>query len=59
MEKKDKKEEKSRRGPISSAIAGAVSVGANMLREKFTEMSHEADSSKLKASANFPMIRLP
>ena len=54
---KDKKKE-SRRGPISSAIAGAVSVGANMLGEKFTELSHDAASKKLKASANFPMIRL-
>ncbi|WP_394351843.1 PQQ-dependent sugar dehydrogenase, partial [Pontibacter pamirensis] len=51
--------EESRRGPIASAMAGAVSVGANMLGEKFTELKHDADSKRLKASANFPMIRLP
>jgi glucose/arabinose dehydrogenase len=52
-------EQEPRRGPISSAMAGAVSVGINMLGEKFTELSHNAASEKLKASANFPMIRLP
>lgn len=53
------KQEESRRGKIASAAAGAVSVGVNMLKEKFTELSHDTASKKLKASANFPMIRLP
>ncbi|RDV11471.1 sugar dehydrogenase [Pontibacter diazotrophicus] len=57
MEENEEKEP--RRGPIASAMAGAVSVGANMLGEKFTELKHDADSKRLKASANFPMIRLP
>lgn len=52
-------EETSRRGTLSSAVAGAVSIGVNMLKEKFTELTHQADSQKLQASANFPMIRLP
>ena len=53
------KEDKSRRGTLKTAMAGALSVGANMLKEKFAELSHDAASKKLKASANFPMIRLP
>lgn len=50
---------KSKRGPLASSMAGAISVGSNMLKEKFTEISHEIASKTLKASANFPMIRLP
>ena len=53
------KKEESRRGSLSSAMAGAVSVGANMMKEEFTELNHESASKALKASANFLMIRLP
>lgn len=53
------KKEESKRGPLSSAMAGAASVGANMMKEKFSELSHESASKSLKTSANFPMIRLP
>lgn len=52
-------EDEARRGPIASAMAGAVSVGINMMTQKYTELTHDADSKKLKASANFPMVRLP
>lgn len=57
MEENEEKE--TRRGTLASAAAGALSVGINMMKEKFSELSHEAASKKLKASANFPMIRLP
>lgn len=47
------------RGPLSSAMAGAISVGTNMLKEKTEALKHKAATRRLKASANFPMIHLP
>lgn len=58
-ENRNKKEKESRRGTLASAVAGAVSVGTNMLKEKYTEFTHDSDSKQLSASANYPMIRLP
>ena len=57
-EKKDGKKGK-RRGTLASAAAGAVSVGVNMMKEKFTELAHDTASKSMTASSNFPMIRLP
>ena len=51
-------ERKERRGTIGTAIADTVSVGLNTMSEKMEELKHDAASKKLKASANFPMIRL-
>ncbi|MBW3634861.1 MAG: sugar dehydrogenase [Armatimonadetes bacterium] len=47
------------RGPLSSAVAGAISVGANMMKEKTEEIRHRLASARLKPSDNFPMIQLP
>lgn len=47
-----------RRGTFASAAAGAVSVGVNMMKEKFTELDHDTASKNMDASSNFPMIRL-
>ncbi len=51
--------DKSRRGLVSSITSGTAAAGANMLKQKFSELKHNKASKKLKASANFPMIRLP
>ncbi len=52
-------EKQPERGPLASAMAGAASIGANMMKEKTEAMKHKAASRRLKASENFPMIRLP
>ena len=55
----DDKDKQPERGPLASAMAGAVSIGLNMMGEKTEALKHKAASRRMKASENFPMIRLP